>query len=109
MLHRDIKSKEEVVAPLVKCLLSLLVLNLYLFFDRRAVSLCMRVPCHGGFEAVFPRGGSELFSRPHLHWEMETVKIKTRCGITPAFRRWQEGMQGWFDILGFVPIDARLG
>lgn len=100
IVTRDIKSKEEVVSPLVKCLLSLLVLNLYLFSDRRALSLCMRVPRHGGFRAVFPRDGSELFSEPHLHQKMESVKIKMCCGSTLAFRGRQEGTCGRFDILG---------
>lgn len=77
LLHKDMKSKEEVVAPLVKCLLCLLALNLFLFFDRRALqlSLCVRVPRHGAFGAVFPRDGSELFSKPHLHGKMESVKM----------------------------------
>lgn len=98
-LHRHIKSKEEVVAPLVQCLLSLFALNLYLFSDRRALSLCMRMPRHGGFGAVFPRDGSDLFSKPHLHQKMESVKIGMYCGSTPAFRGWQKGLRGRFDIL----------
>ena len=103
-LHRDIKSKEEVVAPLVKCLLSIFALNLCLFCERRALSLRMRVPRHGGFGAVFPRGGSELFSEPHLHQKMESVKIETCCGSTPAFRGWQEGTRDHFDILGLFQL-----
>lgn len=99
-LHGNIKSKEEVVAPLVKCLLSLLALNLYLFSDKRVLRVRMHVPRHGGFGAVFPRDGSELFSEPHLHQKMEAVKIETCCGSTPAFGGWQEGMHGRFDILG---------
>lgn len=102
MLHRDIKSKEEVIAPLVKCLLSPLALNLYLFSDRRALSLRTRVPRHGGFGAVSPRDGSELFSEPHLHQKMEPVRIETRCGSTPACRGWQEGTRGRCDILGLL-------
>lgn len=39
------------------------------------LSLCVRVPQHGAFGgAVFPGDGSELFSKPHLHWKMESVK-----------------------------------
>lgn len=45
--HRDIKSKEEVVAPVVKCLLSRLALNWYLFSDERTLSLGP-VPQRGG-------------------------------------------------------------
>jgi len=91
--HRDIEGKEDVVAPLVKCLLSILALNFYLFSDRRGLSLCTHVTRHGGFGAVFPRDGSELFSKPHLHQKMKSVKIETRCGNTPAFWGWR------FDIL----------
>lgn len=87
---------EEVVAPMVKCLLSHLALNLYLFPDNRTLSLGPRVPRRGGFGAVCPRDGSELSSEPHLRQNTESVKIETCCGSTPAFRGWQEGTCGGF-------------
>lgn len=115
-LHKDMKSKEEVVAPLVKCLLCLLALNLCLFFDRRALSwacvfLCLSTEPLEQFSPEM----AQSFSPNHIcigKWSLSKYNMLwAHTSIRRGRRRGRMAALGIFSLFWVVPdwIDVTRG